>query len=460
MAAAPANQAHNRFWAAARSWRLPGALALLLATSGCIEDPDASAQAPGSEGVDGAVAPGDRTDASVGAGDGGADLAIDAAQPIDRGAEDSGEAQLPQPTEQACREGADALMRCASDALHCAEVGPNGRRYVATLDALVSACVEGEGIAPALPFNDADCLVQLERAAAAGVGFDGVCTACPVAAVAQSEVAVAPLTTVLLDGTPTGAVGGAAIRYDWTLVSAPATSNQPVLFERFTNPARPQDGGRLDDRATPTAEFFADVPGDYVFELTVTSAEGPDADGARCPGSAAQTRIAVAPADDFYIQLTWDTPSDDDQLDGEGADLDLHLRHPRGLNWDQSPLDCYYANKTPDWGPAGPDGDPTLDIDDTSGSGPEVIHVESPDDTAILDAPYQVGVHYYRAESLVAGSYGPSTARLQVYFGAVLAFDDEQVLGHTDHFWAPVNIRWIEGEGSVEPVDRLFERMP
>src|SRR6266511_39406 len=39
------------------------------------------------------------------------------------------------------------------------------------------------------------------------------------------------------------------------------------------------------------------------------------------------------------VELVWDTE----------ADLDLHLLHPNG-DWNTSPWDCYWANRSPNWG--------------------------------------------------------------------------------------------------------------
>jgi hypothetical protein len=120
------------------------------------------------------------------------------------------------------------------------------------------------------------------------------------------------------------------------------------------------------------------------------------------------------PDKDLHIQLVWTTPDDPDETDMTGTDLDLHLRHPDangGWNSDAGQFDCYFANKTPDWGAQlDPADNPTLDIDDTNGAGPENINLAHPE--AIT---YDVAALYFRAESalgegaevsIIASPYG------------------------------------------------------
>jgi hypothetical protein len=90
--------------------------------------------------------------------------------------------------------------------------------------------------------------------------------------------------------------------------------------------------------------------------------------------------------DGLVIRVTWDTPNDPNQLDTEGTDIDLHLLHPSGEEWNQDPWDCYFANPNPDWGPSGIPNNPYLTIDDVNGAGPEEIVY--PDPLPTQEAPY------------------------------------------------------------------------
>ncbi len=86
----------------------------------------------------------------------------------------------------------------------------------------------------------------------------------------------------------------------------------------------------------------------------------------------------------LHVELLWDANYDD---------VDLHLLNVTRVpddGWFTSD-DCYYANPSPDWGPAGGAADPNLDVDDIDGYGPENITI----DTTPSSGTYHVGVHYY-----------------------------------------------------------------
>jgi len=130
------------------------------------------------------------------------------------------------------------------------------------------------------------------------------------------------------------------------------------------------------DLVPPT--WYPDADGDGFGDdaESVTACEAPD-DHIAIGGDPDDTDPAVT-GEDFWtervvIELTWGT---------EGDDMDLHLLAPGGeLNSD---TDCYYLNckaetATLDWGEEGVTEDnPTLDVDDISGTGPEVISIAEP----------------------------------------------------------------------------------
>ena len=81
----------------------------------------------------------------------------------------------------------------------------------------------------------------------------------------------------------------------------------------------------------------------------------------------------------FRAQLTWDTGP-------TGSDIDLHLVRPTGTMFSDN--DCYYGNcKVTDipagleWGATGAAGNPSLDVDNTEGYGPENITLVSGPET-------------------------------------------------------------------------------
>ncbi len=279
---------------------------------------------------------------------------------------------------------------------------------------------------------------------------------CPEPRVAEAEIHALPLDVVTLDGR--GSVdedgpNGGPVAWSWVVISRPDGSTaQPV--ERFFNPARPADGGPEDAADTPEAQFFVDLAGVYEIELRVTDAGGLTAPSEACPARGARVRIVATPNEDLHVQLVWHTPGDGDETDQEGSDVDIHLLHPEGRAFSVAPYDCYFANIEPDWGPNGEAGNPSLDIDDVNGAGPENINLDGPEDTAQFGTGYRVGVHYYRAENfLMGGVWGPSMATVRIFARGVMAGEFERELAATDHFWTVASIHWEDGAARVEPIN-------
>lgn len=275
----------------------------------------------------------------------------------------------------------------------------------------------------------------------------------PWAADADPQPHVArPLDVICLDARdliPQAEYAGHRWTFHWRTAQRPRGSTARWV-EALANPARPAAGGPADDPATPTACHFLDLAGAWRFELLARA-------DAQAWQRAATVLIQVIPSEDLHVQLVWDTPDDADQTDDEGTDVDLHLRHPLAEAWAQAPLDCHFANTSPDWGPAGPQANPSLDIDDVNGAGPENINLDAPEDTAALGAGYRVGVHYYRSEHLVDGGPAGSLATVRIFLGGVLAGEFERWLPSTDNLWEVAEIHWEEGLGRVVPIDAFHE---
>lgn len=280
----------------------------------------------------------------------------------------------------------------------------------------------------------------------------GVLNACPQARATQDEFYVVPLDVVTLDGAASIDQDGPnnrPVQYEWVVVSRPDGSvSQPL--ESFFNNASPADGGLDDDTASPTSQFFVDLAGTYVVELRVRDNLG--LDSIACDNPAVVT-IVAKPDQAVHVQLVWDTPNDPDQTDGGGADLDLHLVHPSAENWFSAPFDCHFANPVPDWGQLeNPADDPSLDIDDINGAGPENINLDLPENTNVLGAPYLIGVHYYNSRDRVTGfDYGPSFATVRVFINGELSWDGPEdaegprEMEAADHFWDVAQITWPDG---------------
>jgi hypothetical protein len=292
----------------------------------------------------------------------------------------------------------------------------------------------------------------------------GTLNACPVAAVETSRLDVLPLEIITLDAsasTDMDGPSGRPVSYEWIVVSRPDGSTaQPV--ERFFNPLRPADGGEADDPTTPIAQFFVDLAGEYVFNLVVTDDLGFAAPSNTCPQQDVSIVVNSLPNEDIHVELTWTTPGDSNETDTEGTDVDMHFRHPNAPRWNQSPYDCYFANPNPDWGPSGPVGNPSLDIDDVNGAGPENINLNDPEftDQTTIPGPYLVGVHYYSSGGLFTTDYGPSEATIRIYLGGSLAGTYTRMLQSTENFWEVAGVIWTASETRVQEIDRFYDLAP
>jgi acyl carrier protein len=220
---------------------------------------------------------------------------------------------------------------------------------------------------------------------------------------------------------------GTIERYSWALIDRPEDST-----------------ARLSDASAPSPTLFLDLAGTYKVELTAY-----DDEGTRSCGQRAIVTIKAIPDEDVHIQLVWDTPGDSDQTDNDGTDLDLHYKQP-GANWNEAPGDIFWENKTADWGPDGPPANPSLDIDDTDGAGPENINQDKPVD----DTEYQIGVFYFQD-----GGFGESYATVRIYLGGVLRKEfKNKFLEDTYDFWYVGKIKW--GNRAIYPRDIVTESFP
>jgi len=239
------------------------------------------------------------------------------------------------------------------------------------------------------------------------------------------------LETIELRATGSHDIDGSIVAYHWRVVERPPDSTAQIS---------PHEGA-------PEVTFLLDLAGWYVFELEVTDNYGTSS-RPNC-----QVVVEAVPDEDIHVQLVWDTPADPDQVDvgwGAGADLDLHFLHPLG-QWFCAPRDVYYANPNPDWAtPFDPSDDPSLDIDDRDGAGPENVNLDHPEN----DRVYAVGVHYFSDHG-----FGPSWVTVRVYVRGVLRFTaEDRRLEHTDQFWEVATIAWPSG--AIVPLDVLHDTRP
>jgi hypothetical protein len=225
---------------------------------------------------------------------------------------------------------------------------------------------------------------------------------------AGPDFEVRPLDEVTLDATASyDPDGGEIVAVEWTLVMVPAGST-----------------ATLDDPTSARPTFFADLAGDYGFQVTVRNEKGvwdstPD-----------PVLITATPADGFYVELSWDSASD----------LDLHLAADGAALF--SPGDTSYCNATPSWGAGGVADDPSLDWDAIWGFGPETITIDEPS-----AGEFHVRVHYYGEEGFPQCHQGcdPSRATVNVYLGGVLAQSFTRTLSEQGEVWDVADIEWPSG---------------
>ncbi len=212
---------------------------------------------------------------------------------------------------------------------------------------------------------------------------------------------VAPRDTVTLDGRGSSdPAGNVPLTYSWTLIQVPDGSQAPLTFP-----------------TSDVAYLATDIAGDYAVQLQVTNSIGVSSAPTTCA-------FTAVPKENLHVELTWSTPA---------ADVDLHLLTSAGQFF-VMPYDCNYCNQAPDWGVIGATDDPSLDIDDRGGYGPENINIDDP-----ADDTYSIMVHYY-----TDNGDGDLTATVKVYLYGVLAGEASSAMKR-DQVWNAGQIKWPDG---------------
>lgn len=225
----------------------------------------------------------------------------------------------------------------------------------------------------------------------------------------------APGQRITLDGSASmDPDGDAPITYKWTIRSKPLASSTTI--------AAPES-------ATTEMTLDAMVPGAYEVQLDVT-----DSTGAKSCQPARATVVA-SPAQKLLVEMFWDNP---------GTDLDLHVLRNTMALLNTTPDDCYYQNRTPDWGVAGDTtDDPALVRDALTGYGPEVFGYVNP-----VDGTYRVAVKF---ENDLLSSMPASRVTVRVYLFGILKAEASRTLQQKGNVWEVVDVTWPSGDVTVLP---------
>lgn len=245
-------------------------------------------------------------------------------------------------------------------------------------------------IASNAPGNDAVLDITL-------IGNGGIDFEYPVAVI-DCPASAAPPEYVTLDGSESYDPSGTGIiAWQWNLVSRPAGSQASFTAAD-----------------APVNQVFADSAGAYTVMLQVVNGAGVLSLPTLCSFDA-------IPADALHVELTWD---------GLSSDIDLHLRQDGFAVFD-TPEDTSYCNPFPEWGAAGTDDNPRLDLDDRAGKGPENINILAP-----ADGTYDIAVHYFDDDY-----DGLVTATVRVYIFGVLVHEELKLLDELD-LWEVGSVTW------------------
>ncbi len=253
-----------------------------------------------------------------------------------------------------------------------------------------------------------------------------------------SDADLAPLDVVIVTGEESlpSRPELSIVEYRWELVDVPEGSSvqlsAPNAME--TGFTYTTSGGLL---GGGTAAGI-DLAGSYTLRLSVR-----DSNNLWSTNEGLLT-ISSSPSDALHVEMLWNT---------DGTDFDLRLQRGAGGGDFCDSQTCYYANCIGGLDIDGisgiSDGDPSLDIDNISGFGPENINVKQPSGSDI----YYVGAHYFGASGF--GGSGNTTVRIKIYIDGSLRFDDERIMSDSNQLWNAARIDWNNGNVFVDSLNEI-----
>lgn len=194
------------------------------------------------------------------------------------------------------------------------------------------------------------------------------------------------------------------------------------LFYTWSLDDQPQGSRRELQSEGETASFSPDLAGSYTVSLVVTNLLGVDSTPTECT-------FEAIPEDAIHVEMFW---SDSD------SDLDVHLAQNGAEIFEDD--DASYCNPNPDWGtPVDKTDDPSLDLDDQNGYGPENINIEEPQ-----EGDYKVRVHYYAD---LGADY--VTATVRIYLRGTMVAETTQLM-EADQVWDVGTITWPDADSGAE----------
>ncbi len=206
------------------------------------------------------------------------------------------------------------------------------------------------------------------------------------------------------------------VDFRWSLVSKPAGS-------AVSMPGAPDSGDAVRNG------FVPDLAGDYIGQLVVTNEIGDESEPC-------EVNLESIPAEDLWVEMYWEVAADD---------MDLHLLRPNGSI--ESNTDCYYANCVNgnlDWGDRNdPLDDPSLDLDDIPGTGPENINIAQPEPGEFL-----VYVHDYSGSNwgeANADTRDANNVTVNVYLNGSMVWTNTKGISGENTYTPFCAINWETG---------------
>jgi hypothetical protein len=269
---------------------------------------------------------------------------------------------------------------------------------------------------------------------------------CPtaVATIVDADVQIEPFDTVRIDGRDSTSNGAGTFippppdGYQWSLLVRPVGSTAV-----------------LSSTTADRTELEVDLAGFYQVQLTVFAADASRPDNPPIRSCApAVVDIDVKPSEDLHVQLVWDHPT---------ADFDLHVMQGGGTPFTHE-TDCYFSNRNPIGDAENPtwsfqeDENPSLDVDDDRGYGPENANIVHP----APGSRWVVLAHYWNKQT---DSDPTATATLRLFVYGRQAIELTQTFTDDQQLWRAIEITWGDTPlapptlvqlGDIEPFVRPF----